>query len=296
MILYQTNKIPSQHDLIPNLGVLDRLLVEESDKAKVSSIQRVTEQLPYYLRGAFSALQQMELARVKAIECSGEISGAPSARIVLPADKIDPLSFALDFYLFCSKRACDSIVSYISRCPNNISLPESISDLIIGLEKSKWSIDSIIQNTLLEFWESVGKRLRDYRDQVSHKAIILSNCVAFEGKGGVKALSALLPDNPEEKSPSKIGYEPGVPLMGFSLDSFAQTVHMINVLVERMIDLLAPNSPDARAKGIVAITMRGAPFVVKSTISGEPVPYPTNIQKLISRAAERKYGFPKNQA
>ena len=296
MILHQINKIPSQHELLPNLGVLDRLLIEKTDSSKISAIQRETEQLPYYLRGTFSALLQMESERVEAVSALDGPGVEKNTRIILSPDKSDPLSFAFDFYLFCMRRACDALISYVGRCPNNLSLPSSIYKLTIGLKNSTWPIDSVIRDTLLIFWDSIGERLKDYRDQVNHKAIIISNCVAFNVDTEKRALKALLPDNPKEKRPSEIRYEPGVPLMGFAIDGFAQLTHMVNVIVERMIDLLAPDTPDVRSTAVVSIAMRGAPFRMGSKIRGELVPYPTNMKNVISSAVGRKYGFPRIRA
>ncbi len=281
-----TDALPSQHDIIPNLGTLDRLLLAKTPADRVSGMQRQTEQLPYYLRGACTAIRQLEATRVEAVTVLAAPSAGPHTQVILPPDKVDPLSFAIDFYLFCARRAIDALVPYISRCPRNLSLPASMKDLAGGIAKSKYpKLDPQVQTTLLSYWEQVGLKIKGYRDQTSHKAIILSNCIAFNGAGGVSGLKMLLPDNPEEKRPSELRYEPGVPAMGFALDSLQQTIRLANVLVERMIDLMASDDPSARSTGIVSIAMRGAPLRLASTISGEPVPFPVNVFQLAMKTA-----------
>lgn len=279
-------RLPSQHDLIPHLGVLDKLLVASLQTERVSSVQRQTEQLPYYLRGACAAIHQLESARRQAITVLSEPGVGPHAQFILPNDKIDPLSFAFEFYLFCLRRALDALIPYISRCPKNVSLPASLSDLFDGINKNRYEhIDSTIQRLVVTYWKEVGWRIKGYRDQANHKAIILSNCTAFNGKDGIAWLRMLLPDNPEETSPSKLRYQPGVPAMKFALDTFQKTVRFANTLVERMIDLIAPGDLAVRNSGIVSIAMRGAPLKLESTISGEPVPYPFDLSTLVATAA-----------
>lgn len=276
----------SRHDLVPNLGVLDRLILERSPEQSRSAVDRETEQLPYYLRGACAALYQLEAARREAVTEAFAIPGiGPHTQYVLDADKVDPLSFAIDFYLFCLRRVFDALVPYLRRCPENPDLPRSFSKLYKGIRKNKHSsLDLQIQEIIREFWDDVGETITGYRDQANHRAIILSNCVAFKGDGGIVGLKMLLPDNPLETSPSELRYEPGIPVMGFALDSLGKTVRFANLLVERMIDLMAPGDPNVRSTGVVSIAMRGAPVQFGPKISGEPVPFPVDVGESVVRA------------
>lgn len=281
-----SDKIPNQHELIPNLGVLDRLLMESSIDGSYSAIQRETEQLPYYLRGACFSINELEFYRNRAAKALSELPGAsPTAQFVLPPEHSDPLSFATDSYLFFLRRVMDAVISYLGRCPNRISLPSSMNTLMKGIETGKYKLDSQIKTILEEYWNSVGVKIKGYRDQVNHKAIILSNCVAFNGTGGI-GLKMLLPDNPEEDRPSKINYEPGINAMGFLLESLKETIKFINALVEKMIDLMAKDGSNPREKGIVGITMRGTPVSFGSSITGEPVPFPVGVKEIVKMAFE----------
>lgn len=284
-----TSLLPSQHALIPNLGVLDRLLYERTPEQRRASVDRETEQLPYYLRGACAALCQLEAARREAVEALDGLPGTtPNTQFVLPPDKVDPLSFAIDFHLFCLRRSFDALIPYFRRCQNDLELPRSFSNLVSGIGSDKYTnFDPQIQNVIQSFWNEIGRTITGYRDQANHRAIILSNCVAFRKNDGVAGLKMLLPDNPHETRPSELRYEPGVPAMGFALDSLGKTVHFVNLLVERMIDLIAPDDPIVRSTGVVSIAMRGAPVRFGSQISGEPVPFPVDVAEFLVNAARK---------
>ncbi len=279
-----TDKLPNQHDLIPNLAVLDRLLMENYPPDIHSSIQRETEQLPYYLRGVCFSINKLESYRIKAAQALAEVPEVgPNTQLILPAEYSDPLSFALDSYLFFLRRTFDSLRPYLCRCPTKISLPQSMNDLINGIRTDKYQLDPQIKTLLIDFWDTVGKKAKGYRDQTNHTAIILSNCIVFNCSQGV-GLRMLLPDNPEEKRPFKINYNPGVNAMGFTLESLKITVQFVNRLVERMIDLTAGAKKNPRDRAIVSITMRGAPLKISSRTTGEPVPFPVGVKEIVKRA------------
>jgi len=281
-----TEKLPNQHELIPNLGVLDRLLMESSDLSGYSKIQRETEQLPYYMRGACFALTELEHYRIQATKAWHKIPEVnPDSQYILPPEHFDPLSFATDSYLFFLRRVMDSLISYIGRCPVRTSLPSSMNDLMKGVLSEKYELDPQIRTLLISYWESVGKKIKGYRDQVNHKAVILSNCIVFNTPKGF-GLKMLLPDNPEEKSPSKISYDPGIGTMGFLMDSLKVTIQFVNRLVERMIDLMASEDNNPREKSIVGLTIRGGQLKVGLLRTGEPVPYPIGVRRVVEMAFE----------
>jgi len=275
--------IPSQHDLIPNLAVLDRLLLAKTEPDRVSATQRETEQLPYYLRGAAAALSQLEAARQHAVTVLDDPTLGPNTRVILSPDQLDPLAFAVDSYLFFARRTLDATGAYLRRCPANISLPSSMNEFVKGILDSKYAIDSTIKESILLFCDDIGSKIKGYRDQANHKAIILSNCVAFNSPQGY-GLRMLLPDDPHEKRPSHLRYDPGVPAMGFGLDSLRKTIRFVNEIVERQIDLMSQDDPSARSVGVVGPAIRGAPLVMSPKISGEPVPFPLSVSTVVSGA------------
>lgn len=273
--------IPDQNELIPNLSALDRLLHEKTHPDRISAVQRETEQLPYYLRGAFHALSSIEAARVAAVSrIPSFVDLRSGTKYVLPPESVDPISFALDSYLFCVRRALDALITYLGRCPKGQSLPSSIESLVKALRKGNILLDEQITSQTIEFWDSYGRSLRGYRNQTTHKAIILSSCIAFFTENETIAFSANLPDDPHEDKPSAIRYEKDVSLMTFVLDSFESVLTYVNKMVERLIDLEAPDDTAARRYGIVAATNRGGVKLSKQLV-GEEVPLPIDMRNAL---------------
>lgn len=281
-------KLPTQHELIPNLGVLDRLIMENCEGNEYAKIQRHTEQLPYYFRAACFSLNELEYYRIKTTEAWKQIPEVgPDTQFILPPELFDPLSFAADSYLFFLRRVMDSLIAYISRCPNRQSLPSSMNDLMKGVSSSKYDLEEDIISILNDYWDSVGKIVKRYRDYVTHSAVILSNCIVFNTPNGF-GLKMLLPDNPEEKSPSKIAYNPGIGTMGFFFDALKQTIQFVNRIIEKLIDLMGTHEANPREKGIVGPAIRGGSFEISSHKSGEPVPYPVGVMQVLGMALDGK--------
>ena len=276
------------HELVPNLGTLDRLLSEKTNNPeRMVAIERQTELVPYHLRGAAFALGQLESARSEAVKVLDKFPGTSAGAQVVLTTEIDPVAFALDAYLFHARRTLDAVLTYLGRCPANLGLPASMNDLVTGLKKNvSYKLDAELATTILGYWGDVGARVKGYRDQASHRAIILSNCVAFRTPSGVSGLRILLPDDHDETKPSEIGYKPGVPLMAFALSSFEKTVRFVNDLVERMIDLMATD-PNSRKSGVVSMLMRGGGISIGGTITGEPVPFPETVSSVAKKATTR---------
>lgn len=282
--------LPYPHQLVPNIGTLDRLLSEKTDdQQRMHATIRETEQLPYYLRGASLALMRLEDARNEAVKTLDRYgAGSPDARVVLPPDDLDLLSFALDSYLYYVRRTFDALVSYLNRCPKPLGLPASMNDLVTKLKNGvDYKLDLHLMNSNIGYWNDVGARLKGYRDQSQHKAIILSTCVAFRTPDG-PALQMLLPDDYTETKPSAIGYKPGVHVMQFALTSFEKTLRLVNTLVERMIDLMADGDLNVRKTGTIIIGIRGTDgLALGGQITGERVPAPETVADVIARATRQ---------
>lgn len=280
-----TNNLPNKHELIPNLGSLDRLLDAVVPKENQKSASRETEQLPYYFRGVCFSINELEIHRIKAGNSLSNIPGVgPNTQSILSPEYFDPLSYSFDSFLFYMRRVMDSLILYIARSLGLNGLPSSMNDLVKGIKKSKnYNIDNVIQKILVEYWDGLGEKIKGYRDQISHTAIIISDCIAFNSSNGI-GLKMLLPDNPQEKSPSKISYNPGINVMGFSLDALKITIKFVNQIVERLIDLLAVEGENPRSQGIVGFSVRGGFLNINKNIMGELVPYPVNLKSVIELA------------
>lgn len=283
--------LPSSFELIPNLGVLDKLLREKTPVSEQSKVNRHTEQLAYYLRGACHALNQLENTRICAANQFTELAdGNPRSQWIIAGDLWDEMGFSTDLYLACLRRACDALLHYVSRCPRNISLPESFKDFVDGIRNRKYQVDSKIGKSALNYWDETGIKVKGYRDQALHKAVILSNCLVFyHHVTGSVGLRMSLPDNPQEKSPAELKYEPGVAAMRFFVGSLYDTIQFVNVSVERMIDLMAPFHRDVRETYVISASIRGGPIIVNEMITdGEPVPFSVTVHDVVRRAAMDK--------
>jgi hypothetical protein len=281
------SELPGALDLVPHLGVLDKLLREQTPDKSHGKIHRYTEQLAYYLRGACFALWQFENTRVHAAQQFVELIGDnPRGQWLVTGDVADVLGFTTDSFLTCLRRACDAIVHYLGRCPKTPGLPESFNDLVDGLRKNKYRVDEDITALVLAYWDQYGSKIKGYRDQASHKAVILSNPLMFyHHVAGSVGLKLNLPDDPNEKSPTELKYEPGVLAMSFLVDSLYHTIEFVNAVVERMIDLMAPGQADVRDTYVVSVAARGGPInLLEPAVRGEPVPFSVTMHEVVQRA------------
>ena len=277
--------LPNAQELVPNLGVLDKLLSDKVAKNKRARAHRETEQLVHYLRGACFALGQLERHRIIAAEHFVKMHpDDPKARWLMLEDLPDSMSYCADSFLMFLRRACDAVILYINRCCEKRDMPRSMNDLVKNIQN--WNLDCRIRDALISYWEETGKKVRDYRDLASHHAIVLSNCLMFyHFPSGSVALRMLLPDDSSAKSPSQLRYELGVPAMGFFVDSLFDTVRFVNVVVERLIDLMAPDQPGVRTTRVIQIIPRGGALPLSDERpKGEPVPYSVRAADVVRRA------------
>jgi hypothetical protein len=247
--------------------------------------------LSYYLRGAYKTIHQMEEARQEVARSFVENADpTQNVRLHLGGTQTDAMSFSLDFFLFSLRRLADSMIAWLCLCPPPPrSLPQSLNDLVTKIKNGKhYDLDPVIQQSLVAYWDDIGRKIKGYRDQSNHFAIISGHCVVFKTSDGRIAISMALPDDPEEKSAFKMTYDPGVAVMGFMVEALVKSVRVVNELIERMIDLMAPNDANARGVEVFEIfASRGGPLKLGSgqQVRGEPVPYPVNFHELVGEAA-----------
>jgi hypothetical protein len=280
--------LPSHFDIIPNVAALDNLLDLQTPCDRRRAVRRETEQLIYYLRGACWSMELIEDARKSAVDFYCLQEPAVIRELILAEDLRDRIWFALDSYLTNMRRVFDALIPYLGRCPIGLSLPSSFRDLISGLNTGKpYNLDSVIKTLLQRCWDEVGAKITAYRDQSMHTAIISGDCIVYTARLGAVGLEVLLPDNPNERSPSKITYDPGTPLMGFVASTLYKTIQFVNAIVERMIDLIAPNDPNARTTSLMTFTPRRKSFEFGPEVerNGEPVPFSVDSHTIAKRAA-----------
>lgn len=281
--------LPGPMELMPHLPVLDKLLREQIPDEKRATVNRLTEQLTYYLRGACYALDLLEGTRNAAADEFVKLNpDNPRGYWVIIGDLSDQMGFAADLFLTYMRRTLDALVNYLAKCPIESQLPASFNDLVKGLNTGKHTLDEEIKDLILGYWENVGSKVKGYRDQTLHKAVIISNCVMFYHPiARSVGLRMCLPHDAQEKSPVKLSYEPHVDAMGFFVEALYATVEFVNRIVERLIDLMSSDS-NVRDEGVIIIFNRGGPLTsdMLKDIRGEPVPYTVTAAEVVRRAVE----------
>jgi len=312
--------LPKRDDLFPHLGSLEHILHSQLPSDRVSALTRELEQLTYHIRGACASLLQLEAVRNELIKTQAT-SLKPSHSVMLVSEAVDPLSFALDGYLHFVRRGMDGLVLYLRRATKGSKLPASFHHILLrhrtsehlvsgstrfsgriwtqfvqmngvgvivkGIEKRRWpELNNKITDITLHYWNNINRRLKGYRDQSNHTAIVSSNCTLLMTSDSRYELRLQLPDDPEERSPSKLRYDPGIPAMTFVVNSLTATIKYANDIVERLIDLNADDPDEARCYSLVLTPIRGAPIRIGGTVSGEPVPYPIDIKQIVNEATK----------
>jgi hypothetical protein len=280
--------LPSASELIPNLGVLDRSLLERTENAGRPFPLRSAEQPPFYLRGACESFNRLLHLREIAGEEFLRIESAPNSKWLIKADLADCMAFAVETCLMYLRRSVDAVIFYIGNFPKYLQLKSSLSDVAKLLAKGKCQdLDEGVSRLILEYWNSWGERVKGYRDQAAHYAIGVSDCVVFRHAltRGI-GLRLLLPDDPFTKSPETMTYRPGVPTVGFLNGAIYETVKFVNETVERLIDLTHPNDQHARIMHGSVIGMRGSDTINfdERVAGGEPVPHSMDVRTVVERA------------
>lgn len=277
--------LPSSFEMFPNIAALDKILLTPLDGEKQRNVQRLLEQLPFYMRGACEAFDRLLLIR--------EIAGvefrklkSPGAKWVITGDLADAMTFAVEACLSYLRRAADALLLYVARCPKNLTLPSSMNDAIKAFRKGATrECDEQVVSLLLEYWDRIGSRIKGYRDQAAHFAIGVSDGVMFYHQpSGAVGLRLLLPDDPMATSPKAMTYEPGVQTVSFLTDALHDTTRYFNTVLERLIDLAAPGDASARESQLIYIALRGGrPLSAEMDFTlGEPVPFGVGANSVVA--------------
>jgi hypothetical protein len=280
-------QLPSHFEIVPNIAALDRLIHDSTPIDQRQSARRGTEQLIYHLRGACWSFERLEEARLAAIDFFNKGEPAVNRGLILTDDLRDRIWLAFDAYLINMRCVFDSLVPYLSRCQNIPNMPSSLHDLVNKIKRNKtFKLDEAINTLLCRFWDEVGEKVTAYRDRSMHTAIVSGDCLVYFMPPGFVALEVLLPDNPHEPSPKKMNYDPGVKLMYFVETSVYKTIQYVNAIIERLIDIMAPDDADARKTSLMQFLPRKAfEFGPGVERQGEPVPFSVDIHTIVKRAA-----------
>lgn len=191
---------------LPNLGTLRHQLMESVPEEQFRSAYFTLELLPYSMGATYQAVLDFVAAerdlitRTTANDAEGNVVHAigPGGR--------DLLSYRIDAFLDAARRTQNAVVPYMSKALS-ISLPNSLADVIKRLDSNKLTLPDKIAADVRGYWSHQGKRLKDYRDLSQHHALVASEVRIFYASDGRPALYLALPNNPEDKSPTKLVFD-----------------------------------------------------------------------------------------
>jgi hypothetical protein len=118
------------------------------------------------------------------------------------------MAFRVDAFLDSARRAQNGVVPYVSRALH-MSLPQSLDD-VLKKATGRVQLPDWLRDILVQYWQSSGKRLKDYRDLSQHHALVSSDAYVFWRKSGEPAIFLVLPNNPQVKSAAALTFEPPV--------------------------------------------------------------------------------------
>ncbi|MBS1793997.1 MAG: hypothetical protein JSS81_09095 [Acidobacteria bacterium] len=205
------------------------------------------EQLPYFLNASYFFVLQIIKLQHNLIETKGK--NISSGLQNLTEVELNPIAFLTDSFFNSARRAQDSIIPYISRS-FSLSLPNSMNDLMKKLQKNEISLPSHIKTEFEFYWNNNGKKLKDYRDLGQHHALLSSEGWIAKNDDETLLISILLPNNPEEKSGSRLSYNnPEVLALPYITMEF---LHLIGFMFKVTLMLLPEEiNPNRNAQVVI---------------------------------------------
>jgi len=147
--------------------------------------------------------------------------------VLLPEPIKNQLGFTVDHYFDASRRSLNAANIFLSKTLR-MSVPSSFSDLIKKLNAGKINLPERIFALIINYWNSNGRLIKAYRDLAQHFAVISSDARVFMLQDGRMLYYLLLPNNPEEKNPTKLYYEnPRIDAFPFILESYGKLYEFI---------------------------------------------------------------------
>ena len=234
--------LPSGHSLLPHLSFLANQIVEvpgDAEKARAASFE--LERLPYWLSAASFAISELIYLQQEAVVNTLKISNEPNAIITLSCLERERISLAIDHFLHAARNAQNGITRYLRKGLSQ-SMPNSLSDLVKGLRKDKYSLPHKLKRLLIEYWDQNGQKLKDYRDLTEHHVVVCSDACIFFDCVGRPRLCLLLPDNPEKTGSRELTYgNPPVQAFQYIWDEFKA---LVAVAYKVTIILLKPTEKE----------------------------------------------------
>lgn len=228
---------PAGNQLFPHLSALIYKLTADSreDHKKYIAKQWDLQQLPYSLRATYDAYLRFAEGCRKLAATFDINSGRLT---VTPADAYE-ISFAIDSFLEAGRRTQNALICYLGKALK-LSLPSSFSDFQKKLRDEKYEeFPPVLREFLLKYWDSHGKKLKDYRDIVQHHALVASETTLFRNDEGEVGIVLLLPSNPEADSAAKYAWgEPNVHAQPFLRGQLEYLIWVTHVVTKMLLDAI----------------------------------------------------------
>lgn len=231
------------HWLVPQIDVLRAQLMplteDAADFEKHQRLELQLEQLPYCLGATSYALCELITTQNLTVTLDFASPGPRADFHVLRPYERDRMGFLIDSTIEAARRAQNALVLYIDKACKK-SLPNSLAELANSRTHLR-RLPKNVADSVTNYWEAHGKRLRDYRVLSQHHAVVSSDARTFISAEGIPCIYLVLPNNPEVKNVSLLRYEaPFVHAVPYLQRQFVELVRFCFIVCELLID---PSKP-----------------------------------------------------
>ncbi len=244
--MYHHSMIPIGQ--IPHLITLSSRIREASgENPEAQRLQEFyLEQLQYCVYAAVDAVLGLADRLVHSTDGVPAPDGAsPGHSIILvPEPTRNTLSFAVDHYFDAARRALNAANVFISKTLRT-SVPASFADLVKQIRKGGIQLPERIQSLTIAYWEAHGNKIKAYRDLSQHFAVISSDARVTIFPDGKAVYYLVLPNNPEEKNPTKLSYvDPRIDAFPYIVNSYNKMYRYFFELTHILMSYTYSESPD----------------------------------------------------
>ena len=227
----------------------------------LEQVRRVTvslEVLPYCLGAALLAM--FDLARDQiAIVTAKTSSEKPGTILELSETERNMLCYRLDSFLDAARRAQNAIVPYLRQKFPNLNFSKSLVKVVDSLEKNTIVLPEPFRTEILDYWNTYGTKLKDYRDLCQHFIIVGTSARVIVQHDSKPVLVFCLPNNPEVRPLSSLCYEnPQVHVQHFVWEHFLNLLTFCFTTLERLLDPQIDSALVPALEGITPLTRMGA--------------------------------------
>ncbi|MDD5008036.1 MAG: hypothetical protein PHU49_06710 [Syntrophorhabdaceae bacterium] len=227
---------------IPHLITLSSRVREASgDNPEAQRLQEFyLEQLQYCVYAAVDAVLGLADRLVHSTDGASPGHGI----ILVPEPTRNTLGFAVDHYFDAARRALNAANVYISKTLRT-SVPASFADLVKQIRKGGIQLPERIQSLTMAYWEAHGNKIKAYRDLSQHFAVISSDARVTIFPDGKAVYYLVLPNNPEEKNPTKLSYvDPRIDAFPYIVNSYNKMYRYLFELTHILMSYTYSESPD----------------------------------------------------